>query len=152
MKGRFRTDILERKEDILRWIEQDKPKAYICRKIKCKQETLNSYLDKMGIQYVGNQGARGIPSRTRMTALEYASKSHGVSPLKLKNKLIQDGLREHKCEGCNNVEWGDSPIPIELHHVDGDRFNNKLENLKILCPNCHAQTPNHCGKNSYVNH
>jgi hypothetical protein len=47
---------------------------------------------------------------------------------------------------CNLTEWLNEPIPIELHHVDGDRFNNLLDNLQILCPNCHSKTPNNSGR------
>ena len=44
-------------------------------------------------------------------------------------------------------EWFGEPITLQLHHIDGDHFNNELDNLKILCPNCHSQTDNFCGKN-----
>lgn len=64
----------------------------------------------------------------------------------LKHRLISEGVKEHRCEGCNQIEWMGQPIPIELHHIDGIRKNNKLENLKILCPNCHAQTPGFSGR------
>ena len=55
----MRTDILERKEDILRWIEEERPKSYMCRELGCKQDTLNSYLKKMGIKYNGQQSKKG---------------------------------------------------------------------------------------------
>ena len=53
--------------------------------------------------------------------------------------LIQ--LRGYKCEQCNNTEWLGQPIPLECHHIDGNNTNNESENLLLLCPNCHAQTP-----------
>lgn len=56
----------------------------------------------------------------------------------IKPHLIRD--RGHKCEGCQNTQWMKEPIPIELHHTDGDRTNNSEENLQLLCPNCHALT------------
>lgn len=46
----------------------------------------------------------------------------------------------HKCEDCGNVKWKDKLIALEIHHLDGDRTNNKYENLQLLCPNCHAFT------------
>lgn len=49
----MRTDILEQKESILQWIAEEQPKSYICQQLKCKPETLNSYLKKMGIEYAG---------------------------------------------------------------------------------------------------
>lgn len=56
----------------------------------------------------------------------------------LKKHLIK--LRGHKCERCNISKWFDSLIVLELEHIDGDRTNNELDNLKLLCPNCHSQT------------
>lgn len=55
--------------------------------------------------------------------------------------------RGHRCENCNNHEWCGKPIAIELEHIDGDNRNNTKENLKLLCPNCHAQTATYRGKN-----
>ena len=56
-------------------------------------------------------------------------------------------IRGHKCEECKNTLWNGNLIPLNAHHIDGDTYNNKPENIKILCPNCHAQTPNYCSKN-----
>ena len=56
-------------------------------------------------------------------------------------------VRGHKCQSCLRCEWMGSPIPLETHHVDGDSRNNNLTNLLLLCPNCHAQTPNYCSLN-----
>lgn len=58
----------------------------------------------------------------------------------LRKHLIK--LRNHTCENCNLTEWLGSPIPLELHHIDGERTNNNLTNLQILCSNCHALTDN----------
>lgn len=56
-------------------------------------------------------------------------------------------LRGHKCESCGLTEWMGQPINLQIHHVDGDRTNNSLENLLLLCPNCHSFTDNYAGKN-----
>lgn len=58
--------------------------------------------------------------------------------VRVKPHLIKK--RGHKCEGCGLTEWRDKPIPLEIEHIDGDRTNNNIENLEILCCNCHAQT------------
>lgn len=62
----------------------------------------------------------------------------------LKKHLIK--TLGHKCENCLISVWYDLPICLEVHHVDGDRTNNKLENLQLLCPNCHSLTDNWRGK------
>ena len=59
-------------------------------------------------------------------------------------------LRTHKCENCGLETWLDKKIPLEVHHLDGNHLNNELENLQLLCPNCHAFTENYRGKNINV--
>lgn len=59
---------------------------------------------------------------------------------KLRKRLLREGLFEPKCYRCNLREWQGQPITLELEHIDGDRSNNKIENLTLLCPNCHALT------------
>lgn len=65
----------------------------------------------------------------------------------LKGRLFRDGVKSVVCECCGLSEWMSNPIPTELHHIDGDRANNQLDNLQILCPNCHALTHNYRGRN-----
>lgn len=69
----------------------------------------------------------------------------------LKNRLIKEGLKEHICECCKNSEWMGKPIPLQLHHINGNHTDNRIENLQLLCPNCHALTDNYCSKNKNKN-
>jgi hypothetical protein len=64
----------------------------------------------------------------------------------LKGRLISDGLKVLACEECGLKEWRGEPLPLELHHVNGDPNDHRLENLRLLCPNCHALTPNWGGR------
>ncbi len=66
----------------------------------------------------------------------------------LKRHLIKE--RGHKCEKCNLKIWQNIEIPLEVNHIDGDRTNNKKDNLKLLCPNCHALTPNWRGRKTKI--
>ena len=65
---------------------------------------------------------------------------------KLKRRLFVEGLKAKSCEGCFGSEWMGQPIPLELDHINGDPTDNRLENLRILCPNCHALTETYRGK------
>ena len=144
-----RPDILERKDDILSWIEQNQSKAFMCRELKCKPETLNSYLEKMNISYKGNQSGKGIKGTPNnyKTAIEYSQGAIVKSHI-LKQKLIKDGIKEQKCEICGVSEWQGKILPLELHHKDRDHYNNELSNLQILCPNCHSIQEGNSGANA----
>ena len=69
---------------------------------------------------------------------------------RLKKRLLAEGVKKHRCENCNRTKWLDSPIPLELHHIDGDRTNNTLQNIELLCPNCHSLTDNYRGSKKKV--
>lgn len=143
-----RTDILNRKEEILNWINENQSKAFICKQLKCKPETLNNYLIKMDIQYAGNQGGKGIKTAPQYKTAEEYIESTCVKSHILKLKLIKDGLKEDKCEICGNFEWQGIKLPLELHHKDGNHYNNNLDNLQILCPNCHSIQKGNSGANA----
>ena len=66
----------------------------------------------------------------------------------LKARLFADGYKEVKCESCGIEDtWNGKDIVLELDHINGDRKDNSLENLRILCPNCHSQTKTFRGRN-----
>lgn len=82
-----------------------------------------------------------------MALIEYISTSKDIQSNKVRIKLLEEGYKEYKCECCGMTTWLGNPIPLELHHKDGNRNNNALENYELLCPNCHALTDSYRGKN-----
>jgi len=98
--------------------------------------------------FTGQGHLKGKSHNFNTTPLsEILVKDYEYSSNKLRKRLIAEGLKEHRCECCGLNEWLGDLIPLELDHIDGDHYNNTLENLKILCPNCHAKTPTYRGKN-----
>lgn len=57
----------------------------------------------------------------------------------IKRRLLLEGLKEPLCEGCGISAWRGHPISLDLHHLNGQRNDNRLQNLQLLCPNCHHQ-------------
>lgn len=95
-----------------------------------------------------NQGKRYRPIKEarplKEILIEYST---CVSTNYLRKRLIKEGIKEPKCECCGRTEWMGKPIALELHHINGIRRDSRVENLLILCPNCHAFTSNYRGKN-----
>ena len=99
--------------------------------------------------FTGQGHLRGKSHNFNRKPIEYylVENCFHISSHALKLRLIKDGIKDHRCDICDTTEWRGQPVPIELDHINGDHYDNRLENLRIICPNCHAQTPTHAGKN-----
>ncbi len=86
--------------------------------------------------------ARAIP----MDKLLFAGRV-ATSRYSLKLRLLATGLKSARCEECGLEEWRGRALSLALHHLNGDRHDNRLINLQLLCPNCHSQTENYAGRN-----
>lgn len=137
-------------------ISKNRPKFEISRVLGVKYETLNKYLKELGINYNGNQNRKGIPHLNERKDIKYFLSENGknISASFLRKRLIEEGLKEEKCEKCGNTHWMGSKIPLELHHINGNHYDNRIENLQILCSNCHGIEHNYSNvsiKNDKVN-
>jgi len=62
-------------------------------------------------------------------------------------KLFEAGLKTNECEVCGIRNWNGSPLQMQLDHIDGNTYNHSINNLRMICPNCHSQTQTFCGRN-----
>jgi len=69
----------------------------------------------------------------------------GIRRTAKENMIRKNG---HKCSRCNLSEWLNEPIPLQIDHMDGNSRNHAASNVRLLCPNCHAMTPNYAGRNA----
>jgi hypothetical protein len=74
-----------------------------------------------------------------------------ISTTKQLNRALKEKGIEYKCSVCNITEWLGKPITIQIHHIDGLKNNNLIDNLVYLCPNCHTQTDNWGSKKLNIN-
>lgn len=126
-----------------------KSMAEACSKIGLQFSTFKRKAIKLDC-YNTNQSGKGISKKfTHRYELEdiFGGKHPEYQSNKLRQRLIKDGIKLNQCESCKLKDWLAQPIKLELHHIDGDRTNNNLENLQLLCPNCHSYTDTYKGKN-----
>lgn len=127
--------------------------AGVCRELGIKPcggnyKTLNSKIKEWGLDishFTGsawNQGEQfkkfGKKYKLKDVLID---KSPYKSSYHLKERLYKENLKSKQCEECGLTEWNGKEIKFELDHINGDNTDNRIENLKILCPNCHSQTP-----------
>lgn len=126
--------------------------AELCHRLGLKPEgsnpkTVRKKMDEFQVDYSHFTGkgwnklghpnfANGVSLISSLCINSSLSSAHA------KKRLFSHGLKENRCEICGITEWQEKPIECELHHINGDPTDNRLENLQILCPNCHSQTDN----------
>lgn len=124
--------------------------AEVCRKLGVvpyggNYRTIHKLIKEYSIDtshFTGQGWNKGLkkPIKTAKPINEILTENSTYQSHKLKNRLFNEKIKDEKCEICGIAEWNGKPISLELHHINGNPTDNRIENLQILCPNCHSQT------------
>lgn len=123
------------------------------KELKIPFTTFKRKAEKLGI-YKPNQGGKGLnkSKEFKFPLWDILEGNHpSFQTNKLRKRLIREEVFEHKCNKCGLTKWNNKPIPLELEHINGINNDHRIENLELLCPNCHAQTSTYRGKNKKRN-
>ena len=116
-----------------------------------KYDTYKKYAIKYGC-FVTNQSGKGtIKPSPLLRKFQTEDILKGKCPEMLrkdvKKRMVSEGHLENKCYECGITDWNSKPLVCHLEHINGISNDHRLENLTMLCPNCHSQTSTYAGKN-----
>ena len=115
---------------------------------------IKKYISELGLKtghFKGRTWNKGLKVKgvVRIPLDKILVKNSSFQSFKLKKRLFAAQLKPMHCEKCGWAETtADGYLPLELDHINGDRRDNRLVNLRILCPNCHSLQPTRRGRNS----
>jgi len=139
-------------EEIINACQNNLTMAMAIKQLGMNHNTFRRRAKKLGC-YNPNQSGKGIHktyfSHTKESIeRDFLSNKNPIKSSILKKYLFRFGIKEEKCEECGQKTiWNGKPLVLQLDHIDGNSQNNKLENIRIVCPNCHSQTSTFCSKN-----
>ena len=137
-------------QEIINACESSLTMSEACSKVGIHFNTFKRHAVRLGV-YKPNQGGKGMKKNILGNKYPIKDILEGKYPYyqtnKLRHRLIKEGIKEKKCEICGITKWNGMELSFELNHIDGNKNNHLLDNLQIICPNCHSQTSTYRGKN-----
>jgi 5-methylcytosine-specific restriction endonuclease McrA len=139
-------------EEIIITSKQSNSATHAASILGIKYETYKVHAKRLNC-FITNQSGKGttkkkIDGQGKIPLREILDGKHPqYQANKLRKRLFEENLKDEKCEVCGIEEWLGKRIALELDHIDGNRYNHSLTNLRIICPNCHSQTHTYRGKN-----
>jgi 5-methylcytosine-specific restriction endonuclease McrA len=138
-------------EQIKEAVKKSRSMAEASRIVGMPFTTFKHRAKRLGL-YITNQSGKGMPKKSSIAIpLDQilVENSTYANTSNLKKKLINAGLIENQCSECGlKDKWNGKEIVLQLDHENGDRLDNRIENLRLMCPNCHSQTDTFCRKKS----
>lgn len=136
------------KNFVSKCVKENKSFVYIAKNLQYNNKTVRKLVKELFPDFKGNQSGKGSHKTNSLPYNWDDFLNNKISPSKMtKKRLFDNNVKEKRCERCHRTKWLGKDIPLELHHKDGNHFNNFLKNIEILCPNCHSFTDNYRGKN-----
>jgi ribosomal protein S27AE len=139
------------KEELIEAVRSTSYAIDAAKLLNVRYDTFKRKCIALGVEVVTKRGCPGKPKPppARLVPLDkILSNDQWMSGQGVKLKLWKEGILKKECSNCGQgPTWFGKPLTLQLDHIDGDKYNNSLSNLRILCPNCHTQTHTWGGKN-----
>ncbi|HJU55368.1 MAG TPA: HNH endonuclease [Pyrinomonadaceae bacterium] len=127
----------------------------LCDILQTEEATKNALVKKLALpaDHMIDYGFNTGPGYNRIKFIPLSEilvqHSAYTNITRLKIRLLREGFLEAKCYGrdCGLTDWHGKPLSLQLDHINGDNLDHRIENLRLLCPNCHSQTETFAGKN-----
>lgn len=152
-------------EQLIDAVRSSKTRAEVARKLGLTTYGANSKTIKKRIEFLKLDTSHFISNHEALKEARKNIKSmthdemfsiNNIDRQNIKKVIIRDKLLPYECAECKITEWSGKPLSLHLDHINGISNDNRLINLRFLCPNCHSQTDTYCGKklknNKYSTH
>lgn len=137
-------------EELRQAVEASKTLSQVCRILDLSPsgrqfQVLRSHMERLELRLINDRSTCKFPSKKSLTEIMVENSSYNTGHLR--RRLILEGLLEERCNECGlGSKWNGKHLVLHLDHRNGIGRDHRLENLRLLCPNCHSQTNTYSGR------